>query len=91
MPVEEHYYIVDATEDSRFVLYFYCGYGFGGEYQGALVYARRDPADKVSVVKLPADVEHRFADALAAAKLTKYVPRLSQFCTPTYKHDCENM
>jgi hypothetical protein len=94
MPVEEHYYILDATEDGRYVLYFYCGYGFNGEYQGALVYGRRDRIDdsKETYTHLPVEVEQRFAEALKQARLEKYVPvKLEQFCRPTYKEACENM
>lgn len=29
MPVEEHYYILDYSPCGRYLLYFYCGFGFG--------------------------------------------------------------
>lgn len=35
MPVEETYYMIDhvRVDNHDFILYFYCGAGFGGEYQ----------------------------------------------------------
>ena len=39
MMVEEHYYILDYTPD--YVMYFYCGFGFGGEYQGSVIYGNQ--------------------------------------------------
>ncbi len=94
MPVEEHYYIIDATEDYRFILYFYCGFGYGGEYQGALVYGKLDRSSsstKTTIPALPADVELRFQMALESADLKKYVPSLKKFCTPSYAGRCENI
>ena len=85
MPVEEHYYIVDYTSDYRFILYFYCGFGFGGEYQGALVYGRRGHGEV-----LPVEVEERFAVKLKALSLEKYVSALKEFCVPTFNASCEN-
>ncbi len=61
------------------------GAGFGGEYQGAVVYARN------MTVELSAETETLFQRALDRAKLQKYVPRLSQFCRPVRSAtDCLN-
>lgn len=61
----------------------------GGEYQGALVYGRRDGVLDPQV-DLPSNVEARFSRALEAAGLQNYVPQLNQFCHPAYKASCEN-
>jgi hypothetical protein len=86
MPVEEHYFVLDYTEDGRYMLYFYCGFGFGGQYQGALVYGRLSSA----FLGLPKEVEVRFSRALERAGLQKYVPQLGAFCRPSYSGNCGN-
>lgn len=83
MPVEEHYYILDYTED--FVLYFYCGFGFDGEYQGSLIYSRF-PSSQVPQVVLD-----RFSDVLRRVNLPEYIPELESFCKPDYNRECQNM
>lgn len=84
MPVKEHYYIVDYTENYDFILYFYCGGGFGGEYQGALVYSRL-PGQKI-----PEQVNQRFQLAMERLGVSKYVPKWDDWCVPDYKN-CHNL
>ena len=85
MPVEEHYYILDATPDNSFVLYFYCGYGYGGEYQGSVVYsAEKNP-------EIPKEVQQRFGKILRDLGLRKYVPKFQDYCTPDYSRACANI
>jgi hypothetical protein len=80
---------MDYVEDGRYILYFYCGFGFGGEYQGALVYA----AASSGTARLPVDVERRFTAVLRQAKLEKYTkPSLGDFCIPSYPAgECKNI
>jgi hypothetical protein len=85
MPVEEHYYIMDFTEDFSFILYVYCGYGFGGEYQGSVIYSREKGAQPSP------QLEQRFAKVLNDNNLEAFIPPLSQYCKPDYSNYCENI
>lgn len=72
--LEEHYFILDRTAD--FILYTYCGYGAGGEYQGSQVYAR--PGAQMDLVTLA-----RFQVAIQKARAKGVdLPNLSSYCTP---------
>ena len=85
MPVEEHYYMLDYTEDGEFVFYFYCGYGFDSEYNGAVVYSRQRDA------VIPESVKDRFNSVIMRAGLTDYLTTLDGFCSPNYNGNCPNI
>ena len=86
MPVEEHYYILDYEPDMSYVLYFYCGFGFGGQYQGSLVYS------KTMSVEMPKEVEERYARLTESLDLNEYLPPWNQYCKPDYlKQKCTNI
>jgi VDE lipocalin domain len=83
MPVEEHYYMLDFTEE--YFLYFYCGFGFKGEYQGSVVYSK-------SKGGLPDEIATRFQKVLDNANLKDYIPAtLDGFCRPSYQFACKNI
>lgn len=83
MPVEEHYYILDFTPSYDYVFYFYCGFGFDGEYQGSLIYTTHEGG------VLPVEVEAQFQTTLDnTAELQPYLPPLTQFCSPKYSDGC---
>lgn len=85
MPVEEHYYIMDYTDD--YILYFYCGYGFGGEYQGSLVYSTSRDLQKISP-----EIDQRFEQKmLGSPVLRKYLPEWDEYCVPNYDRKCANI
>jgi hypothetical protein len=74
--IKETYYILDSTND--YMLYFYCGVGPFGEYQGAVVYTVHKTAT------LPAEIEQRFADVLADTGLDSFYPDFEAFCHVSY-------
>jgi len=85
MQVEEHYHILDATPKGEYVLYFYCGFGSGGEYQGAVVYSQTPGP-------LPAQVYQRFKASIEKADLQPWVPSFGEFCQPKYPANmCRNV
>lgn len=84
MDVEEHYYLLDWTMDGSWVMFYYCGYTFNREYQGALLLTRGNDFDT-----LPEGVEARFDQAILNADLSEYLGPLSEWCLPKFNDKCK--
>jgi len=87
MDLEEHYFILDYTTSNGkldFVFYMYCGFGQGGEYQGSVIYSREAGAI------VPPAIEKRFAKVLEGVHLEEYIPKLADYCSPSYP-SCANI
>ncbi|KAI3653994.1 hypothetical protein MP228_000713 [Amoeboaphelidium protococcarum] len=91
MQVTEYYYVLDYELDPldnsklKYMVYFYCGSGFGGEYQGALVYTNKPNT------QIEPELEQRLKKVLVDMDLAEYYPPLNQFCQPAYGSSCHNI
>jgi hypothetical protein len=85
MDVEEHYYFLDWTPDGSWVMFYYCGYGFDREYQGALLLTRDYDFDLI-----PESIENRFDKAILKAGLSEYLGPLNEWCQPKFYERCKN-
>ena len=84
MDVEEHYYLLDWEEDGSWIMFYYCGYGFGSEYQGALLLSRRSDFDVI-----PAFIEKKFNESISDTGLTEYLGPISSWCQPMFTTECK--
>ena len=84
MMVEEHYYMLDWSESGNWVMFYYCGYGFGSQYQGALIVTTEREFDVI-----PKYLETRFDKAIIDAGLSEYLGPVSSWCKPDYNEECK--
>jgi hypothetical protein len=83
MNVEEHYYLLDWTNDGSWVMFYYCGYGFGSEYQGGLLLTRN-----IDFEEIPSDIEIDFDTSIRDARLSDYLGPISEWCKPEFTQEC---
>lgn len=84
MDVEEHYYMLDWTEDGKWVMFYYCGYGFGSQYQGALIVTTEKEFDVI-----PRNIESSFDEAIIYAGLIGNLGPVATWCKPEYNAKCK--
>ncbi|KAL4437780.1 hypothetical protein ABPG77_005692 [Micractinium sp. CCAP 211/92] len=84
IPVEEHWRVVDISDDGDFILMLICGSLLGGaEYVNSQIFSTRANAT------LPANLTARFDAAIEEAGLGDVLPDIAAYCSIDYSASCQ--
>jgi hypothetical protein len=80
MDALEHMTVLDYTDDH--VLVYYCWSNTYNQFPSVIVYSRQPG------VQLTPELEERFQRVIDNAGISHIVPRLADFCQPSYTDEC---